>query len=116
MKSACRVPIRLSSCDALTPPRGVPAAVSLDHHHSSLPLHLVAVPLGRRHVLLCSGGRCGSVVLSPRKQRPCSARRLVGDRHGHEPRWLAFKQGSTTPWVTYLHKATSSFRASATIV
>ena len=53
MKSAYRVPIRLSDFDALTVPRGVPAAVPFDHHHSRLPLHLIAA---------MSGAACPSVV------------------------------------------------------
>ena len=40
MKSACRVPIRPARFEPLTAPRGVPAAVPFDHHHSLLPLHL----------------------------------------------------------------------------
>ncbi len=45
-------------------------------------------------LLLRSGGRRSRVGLSFREQRPGGARRLVGNGHGHEPRWLAFKQGS----------------------
>jgi hypothetical protein len=32
-------PIRRASFEALTAPRGVPAAVPIDYHHSLLPLH-----------------------------------------------------------------------------
>jgi hypothetical protein len=39
MKSACRVPIRVSDFEVQTVPRGVPAAVPFNHHHSLLPLH-----------------------------------------------------------------------------
>ena len=42
MKSACWVPFRQASFDALTPPSNVPAAVSSDYHHSLMPLHLVS--------------------------------------------------------------------------
>jgi hypothetical protein len=42
MKSACRVPIRTTSLKALTAPRVILAAVPFDHHHSRLPLHLIA--------------------------------------------------------------------------
>jgi len=48
MKSACRIPIRLKSLQALTAPRGVPAAAPFYHHHSLLPLHVITafwVPL-----------------------------------------------------------------------
>jgi len=45
MKSACQVPIRLTSYFAQTAPRGVLAAVPFDHHHSLLPLHLIAARL-----------------------------------------------------------------------
>lgn len=48
MKSAYRVPIRGSSCYALTLPRGVPVAVPFDHHHSRLPSQSVAATVDCR--------------------------------------------------------------------
>ncbi len=41
-------PIKETDCGALTAPRGVPAAVPLDHHNSRLPLHLVVAEVVRR--------------------------------------------------------------------
>lgn len=66
MKSACRVPFRQASFEAQTPPRSVPTAVPFDHHHSHLPLHLVAIPMGR-HVIPPSFRR---------PVQPCSSRGL----------------------------------------
>lgn len=94
MKSACRVPIRQSSCEALTAPRGFPAAVPFAHHHLHLPLHLVLTPLERCYVLLRSDGPRSPVGLFRRRQRPSRACCLVGIGHSHQLRRLAFKQGS----------------------
>lgn len=41
MKSACWVPLTLTSFDALTMPRVYPTTVLVDHHHILLPLHLL---------------------------------------------------------------------------
>jgi hypothetical protein len=65
MKSACRVPITLSSFEALTAPRGVPVAVPLDHHQSHLPSQFGAAARGCRgayHLMQIAGAR----YVSPR--------------------------------------------------
>ena len=89
--------IRRSGFDALTPPRGVPAAVPFDHHHSHLPVHLVtATPVCRRYLLclLRSDGRCGLTAFSLREPRPCGPGGRVGDGHGDDPGRLAFQERS----------------------
>lgn len=46
MKSARWIPIRQTSFEAQTLPRGVPAAAPFDHDHLRLPLHLIAAMSG----------------------------------------------------------------------
>jgi hypothetical protein len=94
MKSACRVSIRQTSFNALTPCRGVPTAVLFDHHHSLVPLRFQRGDIWRRISLIRSGGRGGLVSVPLREQRPRGSGRPVGDGHGDEACRFALEKRS----------------------